>query len=307
LKLFKGISGFDLVFLQRRLLQPWVFALLRRKAERLVFDFDDALMYRDSNRRSPFSLARAARFMTAAAGSDGVLAGNAYLAEKARRFNKSVEELPTVIDVSKFKKDPELGMGKPLTLGWMGSPSTFFYLLNLRGALEKVAAEHPGLRLLLVGAGPADPSAFKGFEVVQKEWKECEEVEDLREMDIGLAPLTDDPWSRGKCGLKILQYFAAGRPVVASPVGVQKEIILHGENGFLAPAEKDWVDELSRLIQDETLRLSMGEAGRKRVAQDYSLERTAPRFGELLLRVLSGKQSPADSGEIKKVKKSGNE
>lgn len=284
---FRRLREYDLVFLQRRLFQPWEFAFLRRGSKKLIFDFDDAVMYRDPSRSRMVSVVRGIKFRTAVSACDGVIAGNDYLASKARRFNSCVLVLPTVVDLKQYPEDPPRRPAERITLGWIGSASTLFYLRAIRGSLARLGEGHRGPNLLVVGEGGVKPGEFGGLEVVEKVWREEEEVANLLQMDIGLAPLKDDPWSQGKCGLKVLQYFAAARPVVASPVGVQKDMVQDGRNGFLARGEEEWAEKVTRLMEDEELRFSMGREARLTVERDFSLGMAAPRLRNFLLEVLS--------------------
>jgi glycosyltransferase involved in cell wall biosynthesis len=172
-----------------------------------------------------------------------------------------------------------------VTLGWIGSSSTIFYLERIRGVLDRVFERHTNTRLKIVADRFLDCDLMP---VVKKNWDYGDEIADLRSFDIGLMPLTDDPWARGKCGFKLLQYMAVGVPGVASPVGVNTEIIEHGRNGFLAESEKEWTECLARLIEDPALRRRMGEEARRTVIERYSQDVNAPRLWAVLEGAVGG-------------------
>ena len=190
-----------------------------------------------------------------------------------------VRVLPSALDPAKYERAAAASPHdeRAVTLGWIGSRSTLRYLLTIHDALERVGAECPHVRLVLVCDEFPD---FRRIPVVRKVWREAEEAEDVAGFDIGLAPAGDDPWSLGKCGLKVLQYFAASRPVVCSPFGVHRELVRDGSNGFCAWSTKEWVDRLMRLIASPEERRRMGAAGRATLEERYTLTRTAPAFLE---------------------------
>jgi glycosyltransferase involved in cell wall biosynthesis len=249
--------------------------LLRAVSDRLVLDFDDAIFVRSSG--APSNL-RMRRFARMAARCDHVFAGNAYLAEHARKFNPQVTILPTSIDPRKYA----VGAAKPeatLDLVWIGSTSTRKYLAQALPALERAAERVPNLRLKIV----ADFGlASSRLPIVPIAWSERTEAAELASAHIGIAPLPDNDWTRGKCALKLLQYMAAGLPVVASPVGANREAVEHGVTGLLADTTEEWAAALARLAADPALRASMGEAGRVRVAERFAEERTFARMHAVL-------------------------
>lgn len=278
-RLFKTLAGFDVVFLQRRLFSFLDLSILRRNSKRLIYDFDDALMYRDSKRGKQGSFLRELKFKRTVRGADAVIAGNSYLKGHSERYNKNTVVIPTTIDMERYASGESRAGGPTVTLGWIGSASTVFYLERIRGVLDKTFERHPNTRLKIVSDRFCDLDAMP---VEKKMWSPDEEIADLRSFDIGLMPLTDDPWSRGKCALKLLQYMAVGVPPVCSPVGVNSEIVSHGENGFCAADERGWLDCLGRLILDGGLRKRLGTEARRTVKERYSLGVNAPRLAAVL-------------------------
>lgn len=276
---FKTLGAFDCVFLQRKLFGFPDWRAFRKNAKSVVYDFDDAVMFRDSKSGKPESFFRMLMFRRTVGGSDAVISGNRYLYEYASRHNKRVFTIPTAIDMARYGEKnyaPDSGV---VTLGWIGSKVTLFYLEGIKDALDEVFERHPFARLKIVADKFFDCAKMP---VIKKKWNYDEEIADLHSFDIGLMPLTDDPWSRGKCGFKLLQYMAVGVPGVASKVGVNSEIIEHGVNGFLADGKREWVDCLSRLIEDVALRKSLGKKARKTVKERYSLEVNAPELKKII-------------------------
>jgi glycosyltransferase involved in cell wall biosynthesis len=261
----------DVVIVQRRLLPAWQLRLLRRRVRRLAFDFDDAVWLRDSYSPKGFdSFRRRRRFAAAVRAADLVVAGNRHLAEQAARFAEpaNVCVIPTCVDPSRYPVAEHHRVGVDTQLVWVGSSSTLRGLEAARPILEAVGARLPGLTLKLV----CDRFArFRGLTVLERPWTEAGEADEIAFADVGVAWVPDDPWSRGKCGLKVLQYMAAGLPVVANPVGVQAELVRSGETGFLATTPAEWAEAVARLARDPELRRRMGRAGRERVRRDYSV------------------------------------
>jgi glycosyltransferase involved in cell wall biosynthesis len=211
--------------------------------------------------------------------SSQVVAGNEYLADYARRYNDRVCVIPTCIDTTKFvpRTRPDSDRSRIPLVGWIGSHTTAKYLEDLLPVLARAAKSHP-FRLYVVGS--ATPIRAAGLEVLQAPWALAREVEDFQRCDVGAYPLRDDDWCRGKCGFKAIQFMACGVPVVASAVGVNREIIRDGENGFLAATQEEWVEKLCRVLTDRNLRERLGSAGRQTIEEKYSLALHADRVVE---------------------------
>ena len=266
----------DLVWIEKELL-PYLPAALERLVlgrTPYVLDFDDAWFLRYAQHRS--RLVRwllGGKFPALLRGAALVVVANATLrawaeANGARR----VLELPTVVDLDLYPPTPE--PAGPFTVAWIGTPMTMAYLAAIVPALQALARTGP-LRLLVIGA---PGFAIAGVECVHAPWSEAEEAALIARAHVGVMPLPDEAWARGKSAYKLIQYMAAGRAVVASPVGANRSVVRDGETGFLAADEAGWIDALARLRAEPALRARFGAAGRARVAAEYARQATAPRL-----------------------------
>jgi glycosyltransferase involved in cell wall biosynthesis len=284
-QLFRSLRTADAVVLQRRLLPGLELGLLRRWARRLLFDFDDALWLRDSYSPKGFeSRKRSLRFRAVVRAADAVFAGNPTLAAEARKHTSAdrVAVVPTCVDPAAYPNAEHAGR-PPVRLVWVGSSSTLQGLERFRDTLEAIGRAVPGIRLKLICDRfltldhlPVDPVP----------WSAATEATELAASDVGIGWVPDDPWSRGKCGLKVLQYQAAALPVVANPVGVQADFVRDGATGFLAETREQWVEAVRRLAADAGLRRRLGEAGRKQVEERYSVAVGGRAWVEQLDRLL---------------------
>jgi glycosyltransferase involved in cell wall biosynthesis len=250
-----------------------------------VVDYDDAIFHRyDMHPRRLVRVLLRGKVDTVMRRAALVLVGNEYLAERARRAGaKRVEYLPTVVDVERYGQGLSRAQGH-CTIGWIGSPITAPYLALVRAALAEVC-QHGNVRVIIVGAQHV-PLAEVPVET--RAWSEQTEVQDIQSFDVGIMPLPDAPWERGKCGYKLIQYMACSKPAVASPVGVNQHIIADGVDGFLAATPTQWVQTLRTLCEDGHLRERVGKAARRKVAREYSLHVTAPRLVSLLSSAAQG-------------------
>lgn len=286
---------FDAVFIQKKLLPVPVLRALRGLNPRLVFDFDDALFARPTDLSEAAFAGRAAsdarRFERTLVDVRLVVAGNGYLAEHARRWTPRVAVIPTAVDLERLPPlPPRRRPANRVVLGWAGRSATLPSLDLIRealGALCRKVGERFLLRVVADGVDRA-PREIPGVLVENVVWTLATEYVAIDGFDIGLMPLADDPWSRGKCGFKLLQYMSRARPVVASPVGVNGEIVRDGVNGFLAASEAEWTEKLATLIEDPGLGERMGKAGAETVAASYSFRAVIPRLAALLGEVAAG-------------------
>lgn len=275
---------YDVVWLEYEAfpwLPAWAEEWLAWRGIPYVVDYDDAIFHRyDLHRNALVRLALGRKIDRVMRHAALVLAGNSYLAERAQRVGaRRVEYLPTSVDVERYRQRSNTA-GEQITVGWIGTPVTARYLYDVADVLAKLQRE-TGVRVVLVGAGKAEVR----FPCDVRPWSEATEVADLQTFDIGIMPLPDTSWERGKCGYKLIQYMACGKPVVASPVGVNQSIVAQGINGFLAQEPAEWEQALRALIADPALRERMGQAGRRRVEEEFSVQVNAPKLAAWLREV----------------------
>jgi len=268
---------FDAVLLHRKLLNRFDYSRLRRRARKLIYDHDDAVMFRDSNAPRLDSRMRRRKWERLVSGADLVIAGNNYLADLASDYNRKVMVIPTVINLDHYFGESSSSSG--LVIGWMGTSSNFIYLSQIRDAMETVLRDHPEVTFRVVSDRTPDLS---GLSIDSKRWSADDEISDLAGFDIGIMPIFDDPWARGKCAFKIIQYFASSLPVICSPVGANLDVVKEGVNGYFASSTEEWRQRLEELLASAGERKVMGRAGRKVVEDKYSLSVMTPRLARVL-------------------------
>lgn len=276
-RLLKSAQRYDGVFLHRKCLNVLDAAVLSRHCRKLIFDFDDAVMYSTSRPQSDHT-SHFRLFQRAARMADVVIAGNEYLAEHARRFCGRVHVLPTGLDTKEFEKQSIPKQDSRIRLVWIGSQSTLPYLKQLRPVFERIGKNHKQVILRVIADDFFD---LENMTVEKVPWSLHSEGTDLLACDIGLAPLPDNRFTRGKCGFKILQYFAAGLPVIASAVGVNRKFIEESGGGILAGTSEQWTLAIEQLIGDRALCRRMGSGGKCYV---QSLDRSI--IGEQLCSII---------------------
>jgi glycosyltransferase involved in cell wall biosynthesis len=259
----------------------WIIARGLRRP--LVFDLDDAVWVPYASPTYGAFLSRLAKMPqktdTTLRAATEVIAGNPYVADYARRWTPRVSVIPTVVDTDQFKPaDP----GNPVpVIGWIGTHSSAPFLTRAVPALRRLAREHAFVLRLIGGRIDTD-----GIPTEVCDWSLAREVTDFQSLDIGLYPLSQDAWSLGKSGFKAIQYMACAKPVVASPIGVTRDMIRNGDNGFLVDSDEDWYQALRALIADPKLRAKLGAAGRTDAQARWSLTAHAPRFVEVVSRAM---------------------
>ena len=251
---------------------------LRLRGLPYVYDYDDAIFHMYDEHRLPVVRTVLGRKLAPViGGAQAVIAGSGYLARYAERFNSRVTVVPTVVDMKRYGLKPERPATDRLTVGWIGSRSTSEHLEVIAPALRALATEVP-LKLIATGARPLN---IPGVDVEVRPWSEDSEVQDLHEADVGIMPLPDRPWTRGKCAFKLIQYMAAGLPTVSSPVGANSEVV-NDETGLFASTTEEWVAALRRLRDSVELRKKLGLAGRARALKYFSLESQKDRVRKIL-------------------------
>ena len=280
-RLFKQAVDFDAVFLQKKCLNLFDAFSLRRYSRKIIYDFDDAIMYSTKHpQRNSFSHFRL--FRRTAKLADMIIAGNPYLAEHARKFNQNVYILPTGLDTNEYSRQIKKNNNRKIRLIWIGSKSTLKYLAEIKPALEELGARFPNVVLRIICD---DFFELEHMETEKHLWSLKTQAPDLAECDIGLTPLPDNRFTRGKCGFKALQYAAAALPVVASPVGVHSEYIIEGLTGFLAEDSRQWTEKISLLIKDADLRKKLGTENLNR-AKQFDMNMIGKQLADLIANCL---------------------
>lgn len=264
----------DVVWVLRKTFGPLTTKLLRRVAKRLIFDFDDAIFLASSGKPSSTRYRRFARMVRAA---DQVWAGNDFLADEARCLSEQTVTMPTVVDERHYQPaGRETGGNEVIDLVWIGSSSTRKYLEKLIPVLNRLTELCPALRLKIVADFDLPNLKMPQLRI---DWSEQVETEALASADIGIAPMIDNPWTRGKCGLKVLQYMAAGLPVVTDAVGVNQQMVADNETGMLVRNDEQWCEAIIGLVANVGRRQQMGDKGRKRLLdQGYILDANLRRI-----------------------------
>ena len=247
----------------------------------IIFDFDDAIFLPPPNRpnefiekfKKPDNVGRIIWM------SVHTIAGNKYLSEFTLRHSSSVSIIPTSIDTDIYYPRTARGDNGRVVVGWMGSITSLPLLEAMKSIFIRLSARFDNIGFKVVGGNFSIDGLLK---VVSKKWSSKEEIDDLKSFNIGIMPMPDSEWTKGKCGFKAILYMGMGIPCVCSPVGINKEIIEDGVNGFFASTEDEWVEKLSLLIKDPQLRKKLGAAGRETVEERYSLNANAPRFLDVL-------------------------
>lgn len=278
----RRIKNYDLVFIYREAVMfgsIWFEKKFKKAGAKIILDFDDAIWLMDiseSNKnlkwlKKPEKTADIVRI------SDMVFVGNSFLQAYALNFNKNVRVVPTTIDLKNFTKSTDYKSNKKqVCIGWTGSSTTLKHFETIIPVLKQLEEKYADkIKIKLISDVNID---CKAINIDFCRWNKETEVHDLCELDIGIMPLPDDEWSKGKCGFKGLQYMSLEIPAVMSAVGVNTEIISDEVNGFLVRNEIEWIEKLSRLIDSEELRIRLGKSGRKTVEERFSFESQKQKY-----------------------------
>ncbi len=276
-RLRDSLAQSSAIFLQKKLLKRSEALLLGPWKDKVIFDFDDAIFLPAFNeaRGLPGFYKRWRRhrkFLRTLCTSALVICANDYLAAVSRKLGFEATVIPTAVALERYHIAPIHREDKTFTIGWIGTGSNLRYLNVIRPALKRLNERFPIVLKVISSEAPN----INECPVTFKSWRWEDEADDLASLDVGIMPLTDDPWTRGKAAFKALQYMAAGLPAVCSDVGISREVIQHRENGFLVNTADEWVEVLVTLARDRELRRRIGEKARATVARKYSLEVIAP-------------------------------
>lgn len=284
------ILRYDIVFIHREaypLGGAFFETIISLLGKPIIFDFDDAIFLPASSRPNNFieRFKNPGKVASIIKRSKYVIGGNSFLADFALRYNPSVSVIPTPIDTDKYHPEDRKPADK-IVIGWIGSATTLDFLHPMRDIFIRLSKEYPHITFKIVGG---EFSINGVSDITCKPWSLKEEIEDLKTFDIGIMPMPNNDWTNGKCGFKAILYMSMGIPCICSAVGMNKEVITDGVNGFLADTQDEWFEKLTRLIQDSQLRRNFGARGRMKVEGEYSLRVNAPIFFEVLKKVYQEK------------------
>lgn len=272
----------DYIFIHREITPigppvfEWLIARFFRK--KIIYDFDDAIWISNTSEENKLisKLKWHTKFFSICTWSYKISCCNEFLAENSRKYNQNISIIPTTIDTQKYSvENPKDKDVNRIIIGWTGTHSTLTYLSPLIDLIKQITEKYP-MVIFRVICNKRPEWKFPNLQYVR--WNKTTEIEDLRKIDIGLMPLPVTDWAKGKCGFKILQYFSMGIPTLASPVGINKDIITQGKNGYLCSNEKEWMEQINILVQSSELRKLVGNNGRKTVEQFYSRESNTKNF-----------------------------
>lgn len=276
------VSSFDVIWVEKEMLPwlpSWVELGLLPSNKPLIVDYDDAVFHRyDQHKLSVVRGLLGDKIDRVMQRANLVIAGNQYLADRAKLAGaRHIAILPTVVDITRYQVSLPV-QHETTIIGWIGSPATTHFLVDIAPALLEIVSKKQ-VQIIAVGANPAQ---LAGLPIIVVPWTEDTEVANIQRFDIGIMPLSNRLFERGKCGYKLIQYMACGKPVIASPVGVNVHIVQHGVDGFLATSSTEWLQALTQLIDDAVLRKRMGDKGRHKVEAEYSLQGSADTLVKLI-------------------------
>ncbi len=285
---YERLDHYDVILLHKRTFPLFDALFFRPRKAKVVFNYDDAILFSD---RGVATLTHRQRFRRSLRAADVVLVGSSYLAQLAAPYHDDIRILPLGLQTKKYGCDGKRQDGK-VRLVWVGRPVTLEYIELLRPVIRKLAGQYPNLVLRLVCEEFID---IEGVVIEKIRWTPEVRYRALAEADIGLAPLPDNPFTRGKCTFKVLEYSASGLPVVASPIGTNADHVRDGVTGYLAATPDQWLAKLKTLLDDPTLRNDMGARGREH-AKEFDSAIIGEKLCDLLLET-AGRSSQDTTGQ----------
>jgi glycosyltransferase involved in cell wall biosynthesis len=274
--LYDTLKAAGTIFVQRKRLPLPILMLLKGLGKKIIYDFDDAVMFKNSLAENPYSTRRRLSFKRMLRYTDLVIAGNEFLKEEAEKYHGRVRVLPTPVDAERYRPKAYPG-GAVVNIGWIGDHGSIHYMESYKDVWEEVGERFENVMLTIICDTFIETGRIRLNKV---RWNLEREIDDLHSLDIGVMPLFDDLWSRGKCGFKIIQYLGVGVPAICTPVGINRDVVVDGVSGFWAVSRREWVEKLSTLIGDAGMRERMGKAGRRKIMEGYTVQACAPRLIE---------------------------
>jgi hypothetical protein len=283
LRLINTLSSYDIVLLQRKLFQWWFLRYIRAKSKILIYDFDDAVLFRDSNAPHFHSGSRLKRFRHTVKYADLVISGNQYLKDLCLPYATNVSVISTGIDTDAYVQKLVPNPSSSTTIGWIGSQPNLIYLKQLAEPINALYRAIHNFRLKIVC-----DDFIQDFEcpVENKLWKREDEVGDIQSFDIGVFPLPDDRWTKGKCAMKLIQYMSCAVPSVSSANDVTSAIVNDGFNGFLASNASQWIEKLKFLVENPDKRAAIGAEGRRSIAGRFDTKTIARNYAKLFVEAV---------------------
>ncbi len=274
--LWEFLKKGDVIFVQRKRLPFSVLLFLKRLKKKILYDFDDAVMFKNSLSKNPYSLRRTLSFKRMLHYTDLVVAGNGFLNQEAEKYHGRVKVLPTPIDAERYQKKKNY-KSDTVNMGWIGDHGSIHYMESYKDVWEAIGRKYTNVVLTIICDTFIDT---KDITLRRIPWSYEREIDDLMSLDIGLMPLFDDLWSKGKCGFKIIQYLGVGVPAVCTPVGINRDVVHDGVHGLWANTKDEWIEKLSTLIENASLREKMGGEGRRKIMDAYTVQVCAPKLIE---------------------------
>lgn len=281
MRLWRELGKFDIIYLQKKLPSPLELKLLRSRSKKLIFDFDDAIYYRDDSHASFESRSRRTKFGSIAKAADIVVAGNRLLADYAGRYNNHVVVLPSSVETRRIPVKDHAGGNGDIVIGWVGGKGNLRHLAMLSETFRKLA----GSSRIRIKVICSDTIQIPGVQVDFVPWDPGTQEKEIALFDIGVMPLPQNRWSEGKCAYKALQYMAAGVPPVVSDVGVNRDVVEHGKEGLVVPAPEGFHDAIRSLLDSKEQRIELGRNARRKAETHYSVEVIGKKLADLLLGI----------------------
>lgn len=274
------LKGFDIVYLQKKLLSLYEAYLFRRNSQKLVFDFDDAIYYRDDSHNSFFSISRHMKFRRIVTMANVVIAGNTVLADFASRFNINTVILPSAVETRGIPVKDYSCLSQETIIGWVGGKGNLHHLMMIAPVLRRLGQAY-SIRLHVVSNSAV---SIDGVRIKHIPWSLDSQETEIALFDIGVMPLPDNKWTEGKCGYKAIQYMAAGVTPVCSDVGGNRDIVENGKEGFVVPTMEAFYEALETLIKNSELRREMGRNARRKAEEHFSIPVVALKLASILNR-----------------------